>query len=282
MICGRDKIIELLDEGNAFNDRIEINIDDKNAADFDRDTQVGNDSIDIRIGRKGYKIACNYDFINTMDQNVDQYFFDINIGDEGYIIYPGETIIVGSVERVKLSGKIIGELTARTRFARMGLSVCCATKFQSYSDAVVCFQITNLNRVPLKIFPYQKLAQLIIHTIADLPNNVRGNYANETELRRPIITKKEYSGLTDDSIKSIQRQRPSVLADKTRDGNDDFKPRIRKNNKTMTVISKIFKCLSAILSMLISIFLGIGIGSSDQTIIIILGVVITLLVVITF
>lgn len=253
MICGKDLITKFLDEKNEFGESIKITLAEEGAPAFDRNTQVGRDSIDLRIGRCGYKIMCDFDFINTLDFEIDKYFYDVNITDDGYLIEPGETLVVSTVERVKLTGNIMGELTGRTRFSRMGLSVCSATKYQSYSDAVIVLQITNHNKVPLKIFPYQKLVQLVIHQVDGIPNEKRGQYQNEGTLQKPIIDDNELTGFSKEEEKSISRQKPQKIPFITIDGNADPKKRISYNNKMMSIISKVFSSISVILGMLIGI-----------------------------
>lgn len=201
---------------------------------------------------------CDFDFINTLDLEIDKYFYDVEITNDGYLIEPGETLIVSTVERIKLTGNIIGELTGRTRFARMGVSVCTATKFQSYSDAVIVLQLTNHNKVPLKIFPYQKLVQLVIHQVDGIPNEIRGNYYNETKLKKPIISDDELTGFSQEERKSISRQKPKKISFTTIDGNADIKKRIRYNNSLMNVFSKTFSSLSAILGLLIGVFCSLS------------------------
>ena len=95
MICGKDAIISFLDETRENADSIDISISDSeaDAPPFNRDNQVGRDSIDLRIGSSGYKIMCNYDYINTMASDIDKYFYEISIPKDGYIINPGETTI---------------------------------------------------------------------------------------------------------------------------------------------------------------------------------------------
>ncbi len=254
MICGKDLITKFLDEKNEFKESIKISLTEADAPPFDRNIQVGRDSIDLRIGRSGYKITCNYNFINTLDSNIDKFFSDFEIQNEGYLIEPGETLIVSTVEKIKLTGNITGELTGRTRFSRMGLSVCTATKFQSYSDAVAVLQLTNHNKIPLKIFPYQKLVQLVIHQVDGIPNERRGSYYNEGTLKKPIISDDELAGFSLEEKASIKRQMPKELPYTTIDGNEDVKKRINHNNRIMNIWSKIANAASGSIGLIIGIF----------------------------
>lgn len=255
MIYGRNKIISLLDaaaeKNKAGKDYIDITTPDN---DFDRESQVGRDSIDLRIDTKAYRIKQNVEFVNTLDTDVENCFEEVTIEKDGYRLRSGETIIVSTVEKIKLAGNMMGMITGRTRFARMGLSVCAATKFQSYSDAVVVLQITNNNlKVPLKIFPHQKLAQLIIYEVTGVPLEGRGRFRDESTLKKPEIDAEELKHFTEEEKKAIQRQKPNWDQYINDEGNLDIEKKIKRNNDAMNMISKIANSISALLGLLIGI-----------------------------
>ena len=270
MVCGKDLIIKFLDEENETKESIKITSAEDGAPPFDRETQIGRDSIDLRIGSFGYKIKCDYSFINTLDTNIDEYFYDITLTESGFIIEPGETIVVSTIERIKLTGNILGELVGRTRFARMGLSVSAATKFQSYSDAVIVLQICNHNKVPLKIFPYQKLVQLVIHQVEGIPNEKRGDYYNEITLRKPIIKDDEFASFDDDRKIKVKRQKPKEIPYMTREGKFEGEKRIKYNNRIISIFSRILASLSAIFGIIISVLCSAS--SPNTTIIIVIAI----------
>lgn len=253
MIYGRDSLLSMIHDN-----RLIITKAVSDAPDIDIDKLIGSDSIDLRIGNKGYKIMENFDYINTLAENIEDYFTEVTIPIDGYIIKPGETLIIGTAEKIHLCGDFVGEITGRTRYARMGLSVCTANKFQGYSDSVVCLQISNINNVPLKIFPYQKLAQLIIHE-AEIPNEARGNFINEVEVKRPIVDKKELelSGFDREMQHIIEKQVPKNLKYTASNIHSEVKEKIKKNNLLMKIIAKISNSLVALLGVLIGIFCAI-------------------------
>ena len=268
MVCGRTLLLEYLyNANNPSKTSIKITTN-AGEPEFDIDTQIGRDSIDLRISQTGYKVISNVEYINTMDDNIENYFQTVTIPKEGYLIAPGETIVVSTIERIKLTGDIIGEITGRTRYARMGLSVCSATKFQSYSDSVVVLQITNNNnKVPLKIFPFQKLAQLIIQQTMGIPNSARGSYSGESELKKPEIDERELSELPLEIKNAIKKQKPKVLPFTTLDGQADVKKRISYNNTVMKIIAKVANALSAALGLLIGILCSFAVISSTAIIV---------------
>ena len=102
--------------------------------DFNKDGQIGNDSIDLRISNKGYILNDDYEYINTLsDENFSKYFEEVYLNSEqGYDLKPGAILFIGTVERIHLEGDLIGRVTGRSVFSRFGLSVhCTQDKFSS-------------------------------------------------------------------------------------------------------------------------------------------------------
>lgn len=179
---------------------------------FSKD-QIGNDSIDLRISDKGYVMKEDYNYINTLStDSFKEYYQEVYLPQQGYIIKPGELLFVTTYERIALSGNLIGRITGRSVFARMGLSIhCTQDKFSSGINSVAGLQIINNSPVPLKIFPYQKLAQILIERTEKNRHPYNGIYCNEKKYTLPIVTEKDLCQY-DEAIKSqIVRQKPKQL-----------------------------------------------------------------------
>lgn len=222
-MLGRIKLMEYIINGNdekpVSKEYIQITTCE-GATPFNKDVQVGRDSIDLRTGNSGYRIKRNYEYISTLDENIRDCFEEFTIStEEGLIIEPGETVVVGSAERIKLAGPFFGEVMGRTRFARMGLSIhCTAPKFQGYSDAIVVFQLTNNNLVPLKVFPYQTIAQLVIQKVEGYPPNLEGKYTNEQTPMLPFIDDDELCSYNPQDLARIRRNKTKIAKNKNSNG----------------------------------------------------------------
>ena len=222
-MLGRIKLMEYIINGNdekpVSKEYIQITTCE-GATPFTKDVQVGRDSIDLRTGNSGYRIKRNYEYISTLDENIRDCFEEFTIStEEGLIIEPGETVVVGSAERIKLAGPFFGEVMGRTRFARMGLSIhCTAPKFQGYSDAIVVFQLTNNNLVPLKVFPYQTIAQLVIQKVEGYPPNLEGKYTNEQTPMLPFIDDDELCSYNPQDLARIRRNKTKIAKNKNSNG----------------------------------------------------------------
>ena len=179
--------------------------------------QIGNDSIDLRISNKGYVLSNEYEFINTLsDENFKKYFDEVSLNVEtGYDLKPGELLFIDTLERINLVGDLIGRITGRSTFSRFGLSVhCTQDKFSSGINSIAALQIKNNTDTVLKIFPYQKLAQLIIEKTNHNDNPYNGTFSVEDKYKLPVIKssdRQQYDERTRECIKRLKPKKKSLL-----------------------------------------------------------------------
>lgn len=212
--------------------------------DFNKDQQIGNDSIDLRIGNKGYILNDDYEYINTLsEENFSRYFEEVHLSQErGYNLKPGAVLFIGTVEQIHLEGDIIGRVTGRSVFSRFGLSVhCTQDKFSSGINSIAALQIKNNSNVVLKIFPYQKLAQLMIEKTNHNQTPYKGTFALESEYKLPSIK-------PSDRIQYPERTRAEILKLKPK-----RKSAFQKRNKS----EKFYSMLQSIIGIVISIAIAI-------------------------
>lgn len=188
--------------------------------DFSKD-QIGNDSIDLRINNKGYVLSNDYEFINTLsDEDFEKYFEEVQLNTEtGYDLKPGALLFVDTLERINLVGDLIGRISGRSTFSRFGLSVhCTQEKFSSGINSIAALQIKNNSNTVLKIFPYQKLAQLIIEKTNHNENPYNGTFALEDRYKLPVIKssdRKQYDKRTQECIIRLKPKKKSLLERQT-------------------------------------------------------------------
>lgn len=184
--------------------------------DFSQD-QIGNDSIDLRISNKGYILSNNYEYINTLsDENFEKYFEEVQLNEQtGYDLQPGALLFIDTMERINLVGDLIGRITGRSTFSRFGLSVhCTQEKFSSGINSIAALQIKNNTNTVLKIFPYQKLAQLIIEKTNHTDTPYNGTFALEDKYKLPVIKssdRNQYHERTQECIIRLKPKKKSLL-----------------------------------------------------------------------
>ena len=224
--------------------------------DFSPDEQIGNDSIDLRINDTGYIIANDYEYINTLsEEDFSKYFIKVKLNpDTGYDLKPGDILFIDTLERIHLVGDLIGRITGRSVFSRFGLSVhCTQDKFSSGINSIAALQIVNHSNTVLKIFPYQKLAQLIIHQTNHNQNPYVGTFSLEETYKLPTIKPADRAQYDKRTESKILRLKPRKLS---------FLKKRQKSAKFNSLAQSILGCLFSV---------GVGImgflGASIATIV---------------
>lgn len=216
MVLGKEAIYEILctdwqkyeeklrKKENAILIRTETEINH-----FDRDAQIGTDSIDLSIGYTGYVISPTWSFINTLQkEDFNDYFEQVDLPDNGYKLEPGALLFIPSYERIAISGNLIGRVTGRSVFARMGLSIhCTQDKFASGINSVVGLQLVNNGPVALMIFPRQKVAQMILEDTSEM-KAYDGAFKSEKTYTLPQVGENDRKQYDEQLLERILNRKP--------------------------------------------------------------------------
>jgi len=201
-----------------------------------------------------------YKFINTLSQDsFGKHFEEVNLSLDGYILQPGEILYIGTLERISLKGAYIGRVVGRSTYARLGLSVNSSQdKFCGYNNAIVSLQLRNNSNQSLKIYPYQKLVQILFYKTSGSSRNIQSAYANESEYRLPEILETERIQYDANTASKIAKS-PSVKHNVITKG--VMKVKSTKNGTKIinTVVGLLTTLITAIIG-LISIDIGYKIG----------------------
>ncbi len=168
MILTHNKILKEIKDGN-----IKI-------SDFD-ESLLGAASYDLSLGStiriftmqsEPYPVKDEADFTHITKL--------VEMGDEGYIMKPGETILGVTKEKITLAPNIAGWLEGRSRFARMGLMVHISSPFmQPGIDSHQVLEIANLAPTPLIIYPNTRICQFIFE-YCDGEATYKGKFSKQT------------------------------------------------------------------------------------------------------
>ena len=77
-----------------------------------------------------------------------------------FLLHPGSLALVPTLEWVKLPSDIIGTVTARSTWAREGLSIATATLIEPHYQGIVTLELANLGQIPLALYPGMRIAQI--------------------------------------------------------------------------------------------------------------------------
>lgn len=83
-----------------------------------------------------------------------------------FLLHPGALALVPTLEWVTIPFDVMGEVTARSTWAREGLSIATATLIEPGYKGIVTLELANLGEIPMKLYPGLQLAQISFTTVA--------------------------------------------------------------------------------------------------------------------
>lgn len=83
------------------------------------------------------------------------------------LLHPGALALVPTLEWVVLPDNMQGVVTARSTWAREGLSIATATIVNPGYRGIVTLELANLGEIPIKLYPGLRIAQMAFYKLAD-------------------------------------------------------------------------------------------------------------------
>lgn len=149
--------------------------------------QLGPSSVDLRMGtvvllaRAGAQSHVDpiaylkeiaqpehHDTIRDKKQKHER--FDVPFG-KSFLLHPGSLALVPTLEWVKLPFDLQGVVTARSSWAREGLSIATATIVNPGYAGIVTLELANLGDVPMRLYPGLRLAQIAFYSLVSADQN---------------------------------------------------------------------------------------------------------------
>jgi dCTP deaminase len=85
----------------------------------------------------------------------------VEIGDEPFILHPGEFVLGSTLERVKLPDDLVARLEGKSSLGRLGLLIHSTAGFIDPGwDGHVTLELSNVANLPITIYHGMKIGQL--------------------------------------------------------------------------------------------------------------------------
>jgi len=131
------------------------------------DSMVQLASVDLRLGTS-FRVFHNHRItaIDLADppRNLTEHV-EVD-DDESFVIHPGEFVLGRTQERVELPDDIVARIEGKSSLGRLGLIVHATAGFVDPGfKGTLTLEITNLTRVPIKLYPGLLIAQLSFMTL---------------------------------------------------------------------------------------------------------------------
>jgi dCTP deaminase len=144
-------------------------------------SQLGASSIDLRLGNvflmvraRGLSDVDPGRFAHLDDAAGDHAFqqarrqkherYEAPFGQK-FLLHPGMLALVPTLEWIKLPANLQGIVTARSSWAREGLSIATASLIHPGYKGVITLELANLGQIPLSLYPGLRIAQIAFHTL---------------------------------------------------------------------------------------------------------------------
>lgn len=151
--------------------------------------QIGAASIDLRVGNvvlmvraRGSSHVDPGAFLDTgsthrsrevhRQQKHERY--EIPFGAR-FLLHPGALALVPTLEWLRLPGDLLGTVTARSTWAREGLSIATATLIEPYYEGIATLELANLGQIPIALYPGLRIAQIAFAEVAGDSRRPRAN-----------------------------------------------------------------------------------------------------------
>lgn len=93
------------------------------------------------------------------------------------LLHPGALALVPTLEWVQLPRDLMGMVTARSTWAREGLSIATATLVEPGYQGIVTLELANLGQIPIALYPGLELAQIAFATVPSVTDDDGGQKA---------------------------------------------------------------------------------------------------------
>lgn len=127
-------------------------------------SQIGASSMDLRLGKyfKVYKHG-KYPVLDPKRMAVDEDMTQlIEIpDDEAFIVQPGEFVLGVTLEKITLPTDVVARVEGRSSLGRLGIIIHSTAGFVDAGfSGTITLEITNINRMPVALYPGQRVCQL--------------------------------------------------------------------------------------------------------------------------
>jgi dCTP deaminase len=142
--------------------------------------QIGAASIDLRVGnvvlavrargsshvdprpiakaaRKAATTGASYDIEKARQQKHERYEIPF---ESTFLVHPGSLALVPTLEWLRLPDDLQGSVTARSTWAREGLSIATATFIEPRYQGIVTLELSNMGQIPIALYPGLRVAQI--------------------------------------------------------------------------------------------------------------------------
>jgi len=130
-------------------------------------------SVDLRVG-DGFRVFVNHRY-SEIDPRAPQEDLTqlIEVGEDAFMLHPGEFVLGSTLERVKLGDDVVARLEGKSSLGRLGLLIHSTAGFIDPGfEGHITLELSNVATLPIAIYPRMKIGQISFYrmtTPAEFP-----------------------------------------------------------------------------------------------------------------
>ncbi len=149
----------------------------------DHEKNIHASSMDLRLG-KWFKVYEHSKFPVLDPLKMDSFagltkLVEITNPEEPFIVHPGDFVLGVTLESVKLGDDIVARVEGRSSIGRLGIIIHSTAGFiDAGFEGTVTLEITNINRMPVALYPGMRVCQLAFEEMsspAEVPYNKKAS-----------------------------------------------------------------------------------------------------------
>ncbi|MEM9038596.1 MAG: dCTP deaminase [Actinomycetota bacterium] len=139
-------------------------------------------SIDVRISNL-FRVFRNHtrgvidvkvdleDLTELVEMPVDEH----GVGDEAFMLHPGEFVLGSTLERVTVPDDVVGRVEGKSSLGRLGLLIHSTAGFVDAGfDGRITLELANVASLPITLYPGMKIGQISFMTMTTPAENPYG------------------------------------------------------------------------------------------------------------
>ena len=135
----------------------------------DPDKQIQPASVDLRLDNTFvvYKLT-HLPVIDPKDPaTISKYTEEVHIADgDAFILHPGEFALGSTLEWVRIPSDLVARVEGRSSIGRLAVVVHATAGFIDPGfEGQITLELSNLGRVPVKLYPGMRISQVVMHTM---------------------------------------------------------------------------------------------------------------------
>src|SRR5690242_7481756 len=133
-------------------------------------------SLDVRVDRY-FRVFRNsrYPFIDVK-QEQEELTELVEVGEEAFILHPGEFVLGSTLERIALPDDLVARLEGKSSLGRLGLLIHSTAGFIDPGwDGHVTLELSNVANLPITIYHGMKIGQISFMQLSESADNPYGS-----------------------------------------------------------------------------------------------------------